>query len=301
MIGFPALNTIQPVIGVDMHLTIPPPPPAPPPHTPHVVVWVVGLSQKINFLGMAIGTSKACSPESLVARPVTAGWGYACGRTHDAGPHPGHIWVNLLLPLIMLGSSNKHEFGAGTVQTPQGDMAVGMAYVVDPGLDCYDLPYPPLPTGFAITALNTVYAGMGLADFGRGLIQMLADAAITYALNRAFAGIGGALSRRFSALASSQGSFFASNAPGFFARHGRLFIDSLRAFIPAAGRALRHPIFWYGVGEAGAKWVVGSPMGASVDSVRDPAAASANPISPFGWATSGEHTNYNKMINDLWR
>ena len=102
------LNTIQPIVGCDAHKAIPPPPPAPPPFTPHAVVWGEGWSQKMNFLGMAVATSKATSPESLQPKPVACGWGYAVARTHDAGPHPGHIWPNLLLPVIvMLGAGSE--------------------------------------------------------------------------------------------------------------------------------------------------------------------------------------------------
>ena len=262
MAAFPVLNTIQPIVGCDMHLTIPPPPPAPPPHTPHVVVWVVGLSQKINFLGMAVGTSKANSPESGMSKPVVAGWGYACARAHDSGPHPGHIWPNLLLPLIMLGSSSKHEFASGTVKTPQGRMAVGMLWAVDLGLDCWDFPYPPLPTGIAITGTNSVRAGFTWTDFFNGLVHMVVDGAIVWAIGLVFSKAGGALSKALG-YGSLPGSFFGNNAPNFFAKHGRLFVDSARAFFQATKVALRHPSLYHGIGEAILKWGIGSPQGAA--------------------------------------
>jgi len=265
MAAFPVLNTIQPFAGCDMHLTIPPPPPAPPPHTPHVVVWVVGLSQKMNFLGMAVGTSKANSPESGVGRPVVAGWGYACARAHDGGPHPGHIWPNLLLPLILLGSSSKHEFASGTVLTPKGEMAVGVAWVVDLALDCWDVPYPPLPTGITVTAANTVRAGFTWADFFRGLIHMVVDAAITWAIGMAFSKAGGAFASRMG-YGSLPGSFFGKNAPGFFAKHGRLFVDSARAFLQATRTTMQHPAIYQTIGESLLQWGLGSPMGAAAES-----------------------------------
>src|ERR1700749_802553 len=112
MAGFPVLTTTQIIVGVDFHKAVPPPPPVGPLMTPHVVMWGSGLSQKMNFLWSVASTSKASSPESGCLKPVAVGHGHACGRTHDAGPHPGHIWPNIFLPLIMLGSGSKAEFGS---------------------------------------------------------------------------------------------------------------------------------------------------------------------------------------------
>ena len=172
---FPCLNTIQPIFGCDAHKTIPPPPPAPPPFAPHVVVWGVGWSQKTGFM-WAVATSKAASPESGKPKPVSAGWGYSIGRTHDSGPHPGHIWPNLLLPLILLGSGSKHVFGSGTVKVPGGwDKAVGVAWVMDLGLDCFDFPIPPGPSGLAISGTNSVRAGYSGASARPGQPAGLCD------------------------------------------------------------------------------------------------------------------------------
>ncbi len=173
---FPCLNTIQPIFGCDIHTAIPPQVPTP---MPHPVVWGVGWSQKINVLGMAVSKSKASSPESGQIRPVQAGWGYSVGRTHDAGPHPAHLYPNVLLFTIMLGSSAKHEFGSGTVKVPGGhDMGIGVMYVFDKPLDCND---PcAFPTSQAITATNTVRAGFTFSDFLRGTVQMAVDTAIDY-------------------------------------------------------------------------------------------------------------------------
>ncbi len=279
------LNTIQPIFGVDAHKAIPPPPPAPPPFTPHVVVWGVGWSQKINFLGMAVATSKASSPESGTAKPVAAGWGYACGRTHDGGPHPGHIWPNVLLPVIMLGAGTKAEFASGSVKVatasgPQ-DMAIGVLYVANTNLDCFDFPLPPAPSGMAITAANPVFAGFTWADFGRGMIGMLVDAAITWAvgavcavatgalsglLNRA--GGSSVLSRMGQGIASNfkgpwSNSIFTAGAPGFFARTGGLFVDSFGAFFQAAKNIPAADVVTTVVGYGLGTWGLGTPLGYS--------------------------------------
>lgn len=264
MPGFPIFTTIQPIVGVDMHKSIPPPPPAGPLMLPHPVVWGSGLSQKTGFMWAIAATSRASSPESGCPRPTVAGFGHACGRTHDAGPHPAHIWPNVLLPLILLGSSSKAEFGSGTVKvavSPQGgnamDLAVNVAYVMNLNLDCQDFPLPPLPTGLCFTIHYNITAGFGLMDFLRGLIQCAVDAALTWLVGVACAGLGsvlkGALARlmgngAFTSVAWSafKGNFSFSSelglrsagdlmndGAGFFASNGRLFVDGWRA-MPAA-------------------------------------------------------------------
>jgi hypothetical protein len=302
------LNTIQPIFGCDAHKAIPPPPPAPPPFTPHVVVWGVGWSQKVNFLGMAKATSKAASPESGAAKPVSAGWGYACGRTHDGGPHPGHIWPNLLLPVIMLGAGTKAEFASGTVKLATGagtkDMAIGVGYVVNFNLDCFDFPMPPAPSGLAVTAANPVFAGFTWADFGRGLAGMVIDAAITWAVGAVCAvatgALGGLLNRAgggsvFGRMAEGIGqnfrgpwasSIFTSEAPGFFARSGSLFVDSMGAIVQAAKNlpvdTMVTTVVGYGLGT----WGLGTPLGFS------PA------YSPVGGGEAGDDTAFGTRTSD---
>ena len=180
----PVLNTCQVIVGVDPHTAIPPVPPA---VTPHVVVWMTGLSQKMNFMGLSQGISKANSPETLGSKgcangPVTAGWGYACAQGHDSGMHPAHIAGNALLPVVMLGSSSKAEFASGTVRTPMGNMAVGCLYAVNLQLHCGDP--VALPTGVAITAANTVRAGFTWGDFFTGFsIKVSSQNATLYIIN----------------------------------------------------------------------------------------------------------------------
>ena len=266
---FPVLTTIQPIVGVDMHKAIPPPPPAPPPFTPHVVVWGVGLSQKMPFL-WATGTSTASTIESGVPKFVAVGVGHAVGRTHDAGPHPAHVWPNVLLPIIMLGSASKSEFGSGTVKvsTSKGamDMGVNVAWVMNLNLQCNDFPIPKTPTGMAFTLNYTVYAGFSLADFFRGLIQMIVDILISLAVGAICAVLSGAVKGLISRVAGSSawgalgkgilGSFkrpqsaaaLMNDGAGVIRSSGRLFVDAWRAMLPAAKNAWKNDAVGLSVG-----------------------------------------------------
>lgn len=174
--GMPILNTIQPIAGVEPHMTIPPLPPAP---SPHVVVWGVGLS---GFMGipLAMGSStatdvKVCD-EMLGKNEVAAGLGHPCGRGHDAGPHLGHAAANTLLVIIWLGAASKAEFASGTVKVPTGNLAINCAWVMNVQLECAD-PIP-MPFGVAITLDYTIYAGFTLLDALNGLVHMLVDVLI---------------------------------------------------------------------------------------------------------------------------
>jgi hypothetical protein len=229
------LNTIQPIVGVDMHKTIPPPSPVPP-FAPHVIVWGEGWSQKTGFM-WALANSKAASPESAVAKPVALCWGYAIGRGHDAGPHPGHVWPNILLPLVLLGSGSKSEFASGTVSHPQGNMAIAVAMFVNLNLDCQDFPIPPLPTGVVMAMFSTVEAGFTLGDFLGGLFSMLIDMAITWVSGLICAGIMSALSAAGRGLAGAFRSMF--NGGGFLAAFGRGFG---RGFLQGMASSLRVPM-----------------------------------------------------------
>ena len=314
-VGMKCLNTIQPIMGVDMHKTVPPPTP-PPPFAPHVVVWGEGWSQKTGFM-WAVANSKAASPESAVPKPVALCWGYAIGRGHDAGPHPGHIWPNILLPLILLGSGSKSEFASGTVSHPQGNMAIAVAFAVNLNLDCQDFPIPPLPTGVVMAMFSTVEAGFTLGDFLGGLFSMLMDMALTWISGLICAGITSALSGIGRGLSGALSSVF--NGGGFFAAFGRgfgrgfvqnmassfgvRFVSSLgpgalaAAFRSAAvtlvSRALlsQFPYIMGPVGAAVSIRVVGSPVGYS-----DPNSAYGTYLAPQGqpdpnaWANNLGHS-----------
>ncbi len=317
------LNTIQPIVGCDAHKAIPPPPPAPPPFTPHVVVWGEGWSQKVNFLGMAMATSKAASPESGAPKPVACGYGYAVGRTHDAGPHPGHIWPNVLLPLIMLGAGSKSEFASGTVKigTASGaqDMAVAVAFAVNMNLDCFDFPMPPAPSGVVIAAANTVFAGLTWADVGRGFVGMVIDSALTWFVGAACAVVTGAMSGLLSRAAGSSlmsgmldgmaanfkgpwaSSIFTEEAPNLFSRNGQLFGDSIRRFTQAAGNVPARDLVTAAYGYALGTWGLGTPLGYSpaYTPVGGGGAGDPTALGP----RSGDSTSFGltKWVNGLFR
>ena len=262
MPGFPVFTTIQPIIGTDFHKSIPPPPPAGPMMMPHVVMWGSGLSQLTGFMWAIAATSRASTKKSGCLKPVAVGFGHGCGRTHDAGPHLGHIWPNALLPIILLGSSSKAEFGSGTVKiavSPQGgnvlDMAINVAYVMNLNLDCQDFPIPPAPTGFCFTIHYSVKAGFTMADFWRGLVQMAVDMALTWLVGAACAvltaglsgllgkvlGKGSFLGGTWSALKGNfrlagvgrSAAALMNDGAGYFASNGRVFVEAWR-FVPAA-------------------------------------------------------------------
>lgn len=183
--AMPILNTLQPIVGVDIHLSLPPIPPAP---APHVVVWCVGLSgwMSLPLWDMASKSNSLEHPE--VKTPVSAWRGNPCGRGHDAGPHLGHIAANTLLAIIWLGASSKAEFASGTVHTPQGGMAVNMMWFANLHLDCGD----PVatPTGLAITLDYSICAGFTWMDLLNGFVHMLVDFLLDALLSVLLGGIG---------------------------------------------------------------------------------------------------------------
>lgn len=329
MPGFPVFTTLQPIVGADQHKSIPPPPPVGPLMVPHVVVWGSGLSQKTGFMWAIAATSRAASPESGCTTPTTVGMGHACGRTHDAGPHPGHIWPNALLPLILLGSASKAEFGSGTVKiaiSPQGggkaDMAVNVAYALNFNLDCQDFPVPPLPTGLCFTINYNVLAGFSFMDFLRGLIQMAADMLLTWVVGLACAGLSAGLSGIIGKIlgkgslgaltaAAFRSSFslggevggtairsaagLMNDGAGYFASNGRLFVDGWR-FIPAAfadaWRSAPADQIVGLVGTAVGTFGLGTPIGWA------PKDAPVGGWSPTAPSVAGKVGNW---INDLFR
>jgi hypothetical protein len=192
MPGMLVLTTMQPIVGVDIHNSLPPIPVAP---LPHVVVWGTGLSLGMG-LPQALTASQAMSPShpQFGAKPIAVGIGHACGRGHDAGVHFGHIAGNTLLAIIWLGAASKAEFGSGTVQVQGAHMAVNMMLFMNPQLHCCDP--VPLPFGFTFaTGSNMVFANMTFMDLLNGLVHMLVDIAIVVILNFVLAGVGSVVGR----------------------------------------------------------------------------------------------------------
>lgn len=185
MAGMLVLTTMQPIVGVDFHTSLPPIPTA---ILPHAVVWGTGLSLKMG-LPQALTASQAMSPDhpKYGAKPIAAGFGHACARGHDAGVHFGHIAGNTLMAIIWLGAASKAEFGSGTVLVQGQHMAVNMALFMNIQLDCSDP--VPMPTGFTFAlGSKSVYANMTFLDFLNGLVHMLVDVVIVAILNFLLAG-----------------------------------------------------------------------------------------------------------------
>jgi hypothetical protein len=192
MAGMLAFTTMQPIAGVDMHTSLPPIPTV---ILPHVVVWGTGISLSMG-LPQALTASQAMSPNHPKngAKPIAVGFGYACGRGHDAGVHFGHIAANTLLAIIWLGAASKAEFGSGTVLVQGQHMAVNMMLFMNIQLHCGDP--VPMPTGFTFaTGSNLVYANFTFMDLLNGFVHMLVDVLIVAILNFILAGVGSVLGR----------------------------------------------------------------------------------------------------------
>ncbi|HET9958075.1 MAG TPA: hypothetical protein VFQ61_26445 [Polyangiaceae bacterium] len=184
--GKPCIAQWIPILGVDLHFTLPPipPPPAPPVPQPHLIVWLEGLS-------CAPGSSKVANTGNG-AKNVLSPIGALVGRGHDAAFVVAHICLTMplhaLLPVIILGSANKVEFGVASVRLPTGPVSVGESFVVGTQLDCSE-PFP-LPSSKNISILNyTVQAGLTMADIIASLAAMLVDGLITFILGKIAGGL----------------------------------------------------------------------------------------------------------------
>ena len=192
MPGMLVLTTMQPIVGVDFHTSLPPIPTA---ILPHGVVWGTGLSLAMG-LPQALTASQAMSPSHPTngSKPIAVGPGHACGRGHDAGVHFGHIAGNTLLAIIWLGAASKSEFGSGTVRVQGQHMAVNMMLFMNLQLDCNDP--VPMPTGFTFaTGSAMVYANMTFMDLLNGFVHMLVDVVIVAVLNFLLAGFSSVVGR----------------------------------------------------------------------------------------------------------
>jgi hypothetical protein len=170
-VALPCIAEYMPILGLDIHMEIPPfPTPAP---IPHLVLFLIRGFRSQN-------TSRAVLS---VISPI----GPLVGRNHDAAPLVAHIPIPLpsilLLPVVMAGTSSKCEFGAGSVKLGKSGYpaAIGLLFVVGPQLHCNEV--CPLPTGVVISGLNfSVRAGFGWADLLGSLAGMLYDIAVGWAI-----------------------------------------------------------------------------------------------------------------------
>jgi len=168
------LKHFHPMLGVDLHDTIPPPGPAVVPNIPHYVV----AAMQLGPWGAVTGKSRT--------DVLTASYGKTMIRGTDIGFLIPHISSpHYLLPVIIIGSASKSEFGASSVITADGPVAVAILLFVGVNLNCCGKSCPPLPLG-RVLAFTTHMTGFTLGDFFAGLITMVVDGAVQYGLNQIF-------------------------------------------------------------------------------------------------------------------
>lgn len=166
------LKHYMPMIGGDFHDTIPPPGPVVVPSIPHFVAANL-------MIGPWGGLTGKDQPDV-----VSAANGTTLLRTTDIGPLVPHISApHYLLPLLILGSASKSEFGATSVMTAKGPVGVCVASIVDFHLNCHGTARPPMPTG-VVLGMTTHFTGFTLGDFLAGVLCMVMDSAVQYGLNR---------------------------------------------------------------------------------------------------------------------
>jgi hypothetical protein len=166
------LMQYHPMMGIDIHDALVPPSPKTIP-MPHLVFACL----KAGIWGVTPATldnlTVKCTPQDAEVM----------SRGTDIGPFIPHIAPDLLAPLYTLTSASKSEFGAHSVKAPQGPVAVASSQTFNLNLNCAGASTPPLPSGFVL-APNTVLAGMTPGDFVAGLVGMVADSLVQFALNK---------------------------------------------------------------------------------------------------------------------
>ncbi len=174
------------MIGCDLH-TADPTFPVPPylPFTPHLVRAVA------RFGVWADAKDKESERVDTAAGPPLS-------KVFDIGKLIPHIGVNHIIPMgfLTLLSSSEGHFGVQSVQTEKGPIAVALALVANPQLNCNDFlptpklfPFPlPLPSGWLV-APNTVVAGLTLGDYLAGLFSMVATSGATLVMGIVTGGI----------------------------------------------------------------------------------------------------------------
>lgn len=171
------LKNWHPMIGCDIHDTLPPPGIVPVPKIPHVTAMILH--------GVTGLTSKKR------ADVVTASRGLTMIRGTDIGPLIPHVPVppvfHYWLPLLILTSGSKSHFGASTVVTADGPVAIAVLKVVNLNLNCSGPTFPPMPSG-CVVAATTHVTGVTWGDILAGSLSLVLDAAVQFVLNRLFNG-----------------------------------------------------------------------------------------------------------------
>ncbi|MBA3697938.1 MAG: hypothetical protein H0W78_03580 [Planctomycetes bacterium] len=281
------LKHYMPMLGGDFHDTIPPPGPVVVPSIPHFVA----ANLVIGPWGALTGKSQ---PDV-----ISAATGITLLRTTDIGPLVPHISApHYLLPVLLLGSASKSEFGATSVMTANGPVAVCVASVVNFNLNCHGTPVPPLPTGVVI-GMTTHFTGFTLGDFLAGVLCMVMDSAVQYGLNRIMGS-----DRATRVLNWVQGPIVRAICPGARSMTTALFahgmnptaVNSLANAVPMlAGLLVGGPIGW-DIATIPTGNDPTTPMGAATNAVteylNDPAVhefanGEPEPVGDFGSPTEG--------------
>jgi hypothetical protein len=120
---------------------------------------------------------------------LTQGKCQIMARGTDIGPLIPHFMPNWLLPLILLTSASKSEFGVQSVKInvkgKAETIAVACTGLHNLNLNCAGAVCPPLPTGW-VMAFNTHLAFMTPGDYWAGIGSMIGDAVGQFILNRIF-------------------------------------------------------------------------------------------------------------------
>jgi len=154
------------MIGVDVHDTVMPlPPPYPSPHfVTHILNgFNTSVSKSDNVLSMGF---------------------YPLNRGSDIGMGIPHVALNYLVPIHMLVSGSKSEFGVFSVLVNKSPVAVACLWQVSFNLNCQGptMPLIPLPTG-GVLAPSRNLVGFKLGDFFGSLFILLTDVFIQGMVN----------------------------------------------------------------------------------------------------------------------
>lgn len=228
-----AFNLLRPshlMTGIDPHDAVMPPALAKVPAIPHPVT--ARLRGGVHISAPGFSGSVKHTPKVQVC------FEDALQRSTDIGMLIVHVGYNVLLPLIMVDSKSKSEFGASTVRVDKRPVATAIFMTSNLNLNCGEP--ARLPSGF-VSAPCTVRAGMTEGDLLAGLVEMGFDIGFGVVKSKLFkAVIMPALSRM---LPTSFASLLTKN-PIF----NQLLEKALKVgFSKATDGAKPSPTFWDGV------------------------------------------------------
>ncbi len=164
------MRIFMPMAGCDCHMEIDASTLVPIPICPHVVLYTVA------------GTGFAAYYTTTV---LADGWAFI-QRDSDIGPLIPHIPIPItactMVSIIMLCSGSKSYFGAAKVQADGKPVAAALQIFVNPQLNCWDPPLPPMPSGVVFT-YGTVVVGLTIGDVIGGYLSMGFDLLVEWGLN----------------------------------------------------------------------------------------------------------------------